>query len=162
MKSVSIEKLKELAKYYGGTFVDDPAPGILFDNYGIEATEKDGDNYTGFTFWGHSKNQAKVIDLWNELTQDVESVEYLTPELARQMIGDDVTLAYKSSGYEEVMPVKIQGVELQKSNQIGQSENAVLVFEFEGKPNQKWLYEWQGIFCCTGSAHMVYIKKMQS
>lgn len=160
MKTVTIKEMKRLAEYYGGTFTNDLLPAIEFNDYGIEATQIDGDECYGFKFYGHASNQEKVIDLWNELTEDQVTEKVLTIELAKSLIGEKLLLAYRgSSGHEHEMNIDLKNVIEKNERSIGQSTTHYLQF-IEDSYEKDYIYEWQGIFRVTGSAHKVYLKKI--
>lgn len=161
MKTVTITEMKRLADYYGGSFTNDLMPTIEFGDYGIEATELDEEgNCYGFKFYGHTSNQEKVIDLWNELTEEQLKEKVLTIELAKSLIGKKVIAAYHtSSGHEIELPIKIKDVIVRNEKAIGQSTTHYIVFIEDGV-QKEYMYEWQGIFRVTGSAHKVFLKKI--
>jgi len=166
MKQITKTQLEGIANDYGMNFdLDSENPSIYRFHkgkpYGFEATEVDEENISGFRFFGETKFQSSLLEVWNELTEVKTSDELLTIELAKSLIGKKIIAAYRtSSGYENEMNIEVIDVVERNEKAIGQSTTHHLIFIEDG--NQKdYVYEWQGIFRVTGSAHNVFLKKVE-
>jgi hypothetical protein len=184
MKTITRDQLERIANSYGMSFDIDECssnPSIYEMHkgkaYGFEATEVDGDNLGGFRFFGDAKFQSKLMDVWNEITNPVVLKPMLTIEAAQQLIGKVVTVSYSdvNNGTEKFEIVRLEKV---PSNQIGQTENFILITkDFEilsygdkntpevfGQKSEKesnWVYEWQGIFRRGSGAERLFIEVVE-
>lgn len=167
MKQITKQQLQELANYYDMScdvdeFTTNPSIYSFHKGkpYGFEATETDGDDLSGFRFFGETKYQSDLIDLWNELTEEQLKEKVLTIELAKSLIGKKIIATYKtSSGHEIDLSLEVKDVVVRNEKSIGQSTTHYIIFIEDGH-EKDYIYEWQGIFRVTGSAHKVYVKKV--
>ncbi len=158
MKAITIQELQRLADYYNGSLIEDTHPLIDFGGYGFEATDHSANGYYGFRFFGHTSKQAELIDLWEELTSEQVKEKLLTVDLAKSLLGKTVTVAYRgNNGFEYPLTILIKRIEERHEKAIGQATTNYLIFD-EDSVEKSYIYEWQGIFRCTGSAHKVYLK----
>lgn len=168
MKNLSKEQLSNIAENHGAELIDDLMPSLDFGGYGFEATEDYDGKYSGFRFFGDSRKQAELLPVWNELTEDNLPDDQLTLEVAKELIGKKVEIYYYNSMKQAInFTIEVVAIEKKPSNQIGQSEEHELHFivlkdDLDRNPDgsiKTFIYEWQGIFRVTGSAHLVYVRK---
>ena len=172
MRRFNKQELKAIADRHGiGFNFDDALLVTVFSGnlIGFEPTEVDGDQFGGFRYFGKGYCQSQLLPVWNELSGESEpmSQEVLTPQMAKDMLNKKIKIYYhQSSGSRVYFTIKVVEVYSKPSKQIGQKSEYVLKFNLlddDGRPDyvddgtvRDFIYEWQGIFPVTGSAHVVH------
>ena len=169
MKTLQKKDLEILAeKFHAELEISHPFVSLIFVDekgfeYGFESAEFDNENYYGFKFFGEASKQAELIELWNSLTVVRVEKQLLTIELAKLLIGKAIRVSWCDTNEGEAI-IKINSFEKKEEKQIGQSSHLVIVHdEFEGdnkKSNNKYFYEWQGIFRRGSGAERLFVEEI--
>lgn len=164
MKTITKDQLAQLAKDFGISHDLDCEYPSIYDFYkgkpfGFEATEIDGDNLAGFRFFGNTKCQDDLLNVWNELVEKTIDKPLLTVELAEKLIGKKIKVSYCDVNEGEYL-FTIIAIKEQPSKSMGQNFEKILTTVEDGRGEENYIYEWQGIFRRGSGAERLFVEEI--